>query len=183
MTPWHYFCPCHFFRVFWTAILLILLILSAVLAFVFKSSVNIRTSALIKCSLLLSSPINSSKSSCRQLVKFSKTSNMLSVESASICFSSSYSSSSLLISSQVNVASLLLSASISSKANTLLVDTIEKLTVSGLNNSFKIFCQFLTKTVFNFWVSAYQTMCAMFVFLLIFSIAKMEYFPCFFTSP
>ena len=44
---------------------------------------------------------------------------------------------------------LALSASISSKANKSLVDAIEKLTVSGLNNYFDIFCQFfLTRTDF-----------------------------------
>ena len=65
-------------------------------------------------------------------------------------FCSRYISSSLLISSKMNVASIPLSASISSEANRSLVDAIEKISVSGLNNYFEIFCQFfLIKN--DFW--------------------------------
>ena len=50
----------------------------------------------------------------------------------------------------MNVASIPLSASISSEANRSLVDAIEKISVSGLNNHFEIFCQFfLIKN--DFW--------------------------------
>ena len=50
----------------------------------------------------------------------------------------------------MNVASILLSASISSEANRSLVNAIEKISVSGLNNYFEIFCQFfLIKN--DFW--------------------------------
>ena len=76
-----YFGPCHIFSVVLTAILSILFILSAVSTFIFKSSAIMHISALTKCFLLVTSPINLSESSCRRLVKFSRKSKM-SVESA-----------------------------------------------------------------------------------------------------
>ena len=59
-----YFGPCHIFSVLSTAILSILLILSAVLTFVFKRSAKIWVSALTKHFLLLYSPIRRNFQSC-----------------------------------------------------------------------------------------------------------------------
>lgn len=128
-----YFGPCHIFNVIFTAILSILLILSVLSIFVFNSRAKIRISALINRFLLVSSLIDSSKSSCTQLVKVSKKRKMPSVESASMLFSSRYYSSSLLISSRMNVVSTLLSASVCLKPKRFVVDAIEILGVSVLN--------------------------------------------------
>ena len=137
-----YFCFCHIFNVALTAILSILLILSAVSTFVFSSKAKIFFSALTNRFSSVSSPINSSKSSCTRLVKVSKKSKTPSVESVSVHFSRRYSSSFLLISSKISVVSTLLSASICSKPKRFQLDAIEKLTVIVLNNYSDIFCQF-----------------------------------------
>ena len=75
-----YFGPCHILSVVLIAILSILLILSVVSTFVFKSRAKMRVSALTKRFSSVSSPTNLSKSSCRLLVKFSKKSKTPSVE-------------------------------------------------------------------------------------------------------
>ena len=124
-STWSYFGPCHIFSVVWTAILSILLILSFVSTFVFKSSAKMRVSALTKSFLLLSSPINSSKSSCRRLVKFSRKSKTPSVESVSI-YPVRYCPISLRISSKISVAStVVFSTSICSKLKRLSLDVIK----------------------------------------------------------
>lgn len=66
------FGPCYIFNVVSTAILRILLILSALSTLVFSSKVKIRASDLRKRFLSVSSPIISLKFSCTRLVKFSK---------------------------------------------------------------------------------------------------------------
>ena len=74
-----YFDPCHIFNIIFKAILSILLILSVLSTFVFNSRAKIRISALTNRFLSVSSPIDSSKSSCTQLVKVSKKRKMPSV--------------------------------------------------------------------------------------------------------
>ena len=121
-----YFCFRHIFNVVSTAILSILLILSAVSAFVLSSSANIHVRALIKRVLLVYLPINLSKSSCTRFVDDLRKSKTPSVKSVSILFSSKYSSSSLLISSKISVVPTSLSTSICLKPKRFLVNTIAK---------------------------------------------------------
>ena len=98
-------CSCHISRVVSTAVLSIFLILSAVSTFVFSNRANICVNALMNRFLSVSSPINSSNSSCIQLDNPSKKSKTPSVESASWLFSNKYFSSSLLISSKMSEVS------------------------------------------------------------------------------
>ena len=96
--------PCHILRVVSIAILIILLIFSTLLTFVFSNNANICENAFINFLLLLSTSIRSSKSSCTDSTRFLKRSKEPSVESL-LPFSSLMTCSNLSVTFANNSAS------------------------------------------------------------------------------